>query len=204
MTRHHFVVVVVLAVAVLLGAASSLIAQPGGAVAPAGSRWFAGVGGGYLAERSACENCDTDPPYGDGGGFLAQGGLRASERLQVGGEVFTTKRTLPSGDFRDTHLLGVFQFRPFKELGFFLKGGYGMAIVKGVLPIDGGGQTSEHTWGMAAMYGAGWIFGRSSRVSVAPVAATYVTTVGDVNTTKGTAANVVVNGWFTGVVVMLR
>ena len=35
-----------------------------------------------------------------------QGGVRVGERLQVGGELYSTDRTLPGGSFRDTHLLG--------------------------------------------------------------------------------------------------
>ncbi len=109
-----------------------------------------------------------------------------------------------SASLRDTHLLGIFQFRPFAGLGFFLKGGYGMALVKDVLPLAGGGEATFRTWGMGVMYGAGWIFGAKRRVSFAPTAATYITTVGDVRGVQATAQNVVINGWFAGAVVMFR
>ena len=48
------------------------------------------------------------------------------------------------------------------------------------------------------------MFGAGRRVSFAPMAATYITTVGDVRDVQGTAQNVVVNGWFAGAVVMFR
>jgi hypothetical protein len=166
--------------------------------------WWVGAGGGYLAGRASCSNCETDPPFGDGSAVLVQGGVRAGERLHIGGELFTTTREMNGASLRDTHLLGIFQFRPFTRFGFFLKGGYGMALVKDVIPVTANTQFSARTWGMGVMYGAGWIFGQSKRVSVAPTAATYVTTVGDVRGVERTAQNVVINGWFAGAVVMFR
>ena len=165
--------------------------------------WWVGGGGGYLAGRAACSNCETDPPYGDGGAFVVQGGVRVRDRLHIGGEIYSTDCTLPGGSFRNTHLLGVFQYRPFTSLGFFLKGGYGMAIVKGVIPGPSGDAIAR-TWGMGVMYGAGWEFRVARRVSFAPVGATYITTVGDVPAPKGTASNVVVNGWFAGALLMIH
>lgn len=166
--------------------------------------WWLGGGGGYLAGRADCSNCETEPDYGNGGSFVFQGGVRAWDRLHVGGELYSTSRNLPGGTFRDTQFLGVFQYRPLERLGFFLKGGYGMAIVKGVIPGPTGDSTTSRTWGMAVMYGAGWEFRVARRVSFAPVAATYITTVGDVATSKGAAQNVVVNGWFAGALLMIH
>ena len=194
---------IALCVALLAPAVSVAQEKASPAQAP-GSRWWFGAGGGYLAGRAACSNCESDLPYEDGFGFMVQGGLRATARLLVGGEVFTADQTLPSGDFRNTHLLGIVEFRPFQSAGFFLKGGYGMAVAKGVFPVEGGGQTTARTWGMGVIYGAGWIFGDGRRVSVAPVAATYITTIGDISAPQGTATNVVVNGWFLGATVMFR
>jgi len=169
-----------------------------------GAGWWIGGGGGYLAGRAACSNCESDPPYGDGSALVIQGGVRLGDRLQVGGELFSTDRTVNGTSLRNTHMLGIFQFRPFARLGFFLKGGYGMALVKDVIPVTENTQFSARTWGMGVMYGAGWIFGQSKRVAVAPTVATYVTTVGDVRGVQGTAQNVVINGWFAGALVMFR
>jgi hypothetical protein len=188
-----------------------LFAQgPGAVQAPAAPApraneigWWVGGGGGYLAGRADCSNCETDPQYGDGGSMVVQGGVRVGDRLRVGGEFYTTHRSLTGGDFRNSHLLGIFEYRPFAKLGWFLKGGYGMAIVKGVLPgptVD----TTARTWGMGVMYGTGWEFKLGSRASFVPVAATYITTVGDVVTANGTAQNVVVNGWFAGALLTVR
>jgi hypothetical protein len=188
----------------LLLGPGTLLAQTGPATQPQGSKWWAGGGGGYLAGHVACSNCDTDRPYGDDSAFLVQGGRRVTERLLIGGEVFSTVKTHSGGDFRDTHLLGIAQFRPFAHAGFFLKGGYGMAVVKAAVPLDSGGTSTARTWGMGVMYGAGWVFGEGRRVSFAPVAATYITTVGDISMPAGTATNVVMNGWFAGAAVMFR
>lgn len=166
--------------------------------------WWVGGGGGYLAGRSACSNCATEPPYGDGGAFLFQGGVRVRDRVHIGAEIYSTNRTMPAGTFRNTHFLAMFQFRPFARAGFFLKGGYGMAIVKGVAPGASGDEVIGRTWGMGVMYGAGWEFRASRRVSFAPLAATYITTVGDITAPGGTAQNVVINGWFAGAVLMIH
>ena len=170
---------------------------------PQGSRWWVGGGGGYLASRTDCTNCDSDQPYGSGGSVLFQGGLRVNERLLAGGEIFSAGRTIGDLDSRNTYLLALVQFRPFATHGFFIKGGYGMAFVKTAFPLEGV-QVTARTWGMGVMYGAGWVFRRDGRVSVAPVAAQYVTTAGDVQAIGGTAQNVVVNSWFVGAVVMVR
>jgi hypothetical protein len=180
------------------------LAQEAPAQAPKSVGWWAGGGGGYLAGRADCSNCESDVPYGDGGAFVFQGGVRIHDRVHVGGELYSTDRTLPAGSFRSTHFLGIFQFRPFAKLGFYLKGGYGMAIVKGVVPGGNGEQTVGRTWGMGIMYGAGWEFRVTPRISFAPLAATYITTVGDIGTAQGTAQNVVINGWFAGALLMIH
>jgi len=163
--------------------------------------WWVGGGGGYIAGRLDCDNCQEDPPYGDNGAYLFQGGVRMSERLHIGGEIFTFGRTIQDIHFRQSYLLGIAQFRPWASQGFFLKGGYGMAFVKEVVP---GGDDIIRTWGMGLTYGAGWIIDAGQHVSVAPYGAHYVTTVGDVPTPLGTAENVVGNGWFVGAAIMIR
>jgi hypothetical protein len=165
--------------------------------------WWIGGGGGYLAGRADCSNCEAERNYGDGGAFLFQGGFRVRNRLHVGAELYSTSRTMPAGTFRDTQMLGVFQYRPFASLGFFLKGGYGMAFVRDAIPIEGV-EVTARTSGMGVMYGAGWEFPVGRNVSFAPLAATYITTVGDVTTSVGTAQNVVINGWFAGALLMIH
>ncbi len=196
-----FAVAMVIAFALVPGA---VLAQDTPAPQAKESSWFAGGGGGYLAGRADCSNCETDLPYGNGGAFILQGGVSARhDRLHVGAELYSTNRTLPGGTFRNTHLLGIFQYRPFAKLGWFLKGGYGMAIVKGVVPGPEG-NTTGRTWGMGVMYGTGWEFKVGPHASFVPLAATYITTVGDVSGQNGTASNVVLNGWFAGALLTVR
>ncbi len=195
-----FAVAMLIALAFVPGAA---LAQSSAAPQARDVGWFAGGGGGYLAGRADCSNCETEVPYGNGGAFILQGGVRVRDRLQVGAELYSTNRTLPGGTFRNTHLLGIFQYRPFAKLGWFLKGGYGMAIVKGVVPGPEGDVTGR-TWGMGVMYGTGWEFKMGPHAAFVPLAATYITTVGDISAPAGTASNVVVNGWFAGALVTVR
>jgi hypothetical protein len=195
--------VVLMVTAMLLLTPGVARAQGAGTAQPHGSRWWVGGGGGFLASRSDCTNCDSDRPFGSGPAVLFQGGLRVSERLLVGGEILSTARTIDGVDFRHSYLLAVVQARPFATHGFFLKGGYGMAIVRDVFQL-GGVQVAARPWGMGLMYGAGWVFREGRRISVAPVAAQYVTTVGDLRVFGSTAQNVVINGWFVGAVLMVR
>lgn len=108
--------------------------------------WWAGGGGGYIAGRLDCDNCQEDPAYGDNGAYLFQGGVRLNERLHIGGEIFTFGRTIQDIHLRQSYLLGIAQYRPWTSQGFFLKGGYGMAFVKEVVP----GETTSSApgaWG---------------------------------------------------------
>jgi hypothetical protein len=178
-------------------------AQDTATAQPDGSRWWVGGGGGYFPNLASCTGCESERPHRNGGAFLVQGGLRVGARLLVGAEAFSGEKTVDGADIRNTSLLGIVQYRPFASHGFFIKGGYGMAIVKDVVPTEGG-NVAARTRGIGLTYGAGWVFGEGRGVSIAPVAATYVTTVGDVRTQSGTAENVVINGWFAGVVVMFR
>jgi hypothetical protein len=194
----------VLAVTVaLLLSAGVARAQGAGTAQPKGSRWWAGGGGGYLAGRSDCTNCEHDQPYSNLSAVLLQGGLRTSERMLVGGELFSSGRTIDEAKYRSTYVLAFAQYRPFAGHGLFIKGGWGMVIIKETLTVEGA-NTTARTRGMGLTYGAGWVLGQGRRVSVAPVAAHYVSTVGDVQTSAGAAQNVVVNGWFVGAVLMVR
>jgi hypothetical protein len=195
------IVLLIAAAALLLPTASAEAQATAGQ--PQDSGWWAGIGAGYLGTGARCTNCESDQPPRNDAAFLAQGGWRVNPRLLVGGEIFTTALTTGEVDFRDTHLIAIAQFRPFARHGFFIKGGYGMAAVKASVPSDTGTVVAR-TWGMGVMYGAGWVFDLGRRASVAPMAGTYVTTVGDVVVGQATAENVVVNSWFAGVVVMFR
>jgi len=197
------ITVMVAAATLLLAPGVARAQEPQAPPAPpkSGVSWWAGGGGGYIAGRIDCTNCQEDPPYGNNGGFVFQGGVRLTERVQVGGEIFTFGRQAAGLDLRQSYLLAIFQYRPWASQGFFLKGGYGMAFIKEVVPD---GDDVIRTWGMGLTYGAGWIIGIDKRVSVAPFGAHYVTTVGDFQTSKGLAENVVGNGWFAGATIMFR
>ena len=170
---------------------------------PGTSGWWLGVGGGYVAARADCTNCEEDPPYGNAGGPLIQGGFRVNERMLVGAEIFGAWRRIGGVDYRTSYVLGIAQFRPFATHGFYLKGGYGLSVVRDNLPT-GDGDAAVRTWGMGLMYGGGWVFREEHRVSVAALAGHYVATLGDVPTPRGAAENVVSNGWFLGGVLMFR
>ena len=193
----------------LFVAAAAVAIPPGAAQAqatagqPQEPGWWGGVGAGYVGSSVRCSNCAPDRPLIDDAAFLVQGGWRPNARLLVGAELFSTASVSGGVGLRDTHLIAIAQYRPFARHGFFIKGGYGMAAVRADVPSDTGTIVAR-TWGMGVMYGAGWVFDVGRRVSLAPVAGTYVTTVGDVRVGQVTAENVVINAWFAGAVVMFR
>lgn len=190
-------------IGVLLLSTGAARGQDAANAPPRESWWWVGGGGGIVFAHGECTDCADDQRHRETGAFVIQGGLRVSERLLVGVEVLGVGGTSSELVVGQLSLLALVQFRPFAAHGFFLKGGVGPAVVRDTLP-EGDASRTGRSWGMSVMYGAGWIFGRGRRVSVAPFGAQYVTAVGGVRTPAGTAQNLVMNGWFVGAVLMAR
>ena len=101
----------------------------------------------------------------NGYGVPGAGRLRVNARLAGRRGAVQRPRSLPDGEISATALIAIAQFRPFARHGFFIKGGYGMALVKGVCAGRIRGRVAR-TWGMGVMYGAGWVFDVGRRVSL--------------------------------------
>jgi hypothetical protein len=171
--------------------------------APASRGGWLGVGLGYGAFRTDCNNCTRDDLYSNGGGLIVSGGVAANGQLDAGGEIFWSSTAFEGGDYRASFLLGTVQFRPWKTRGFYLKGGLGLAFVRANITV-GGQTTGSKPKGLGVHYGAGWMFGRDGRVSFAPFGGHYVASLGDLPTPAGVAENPVSNVWFAGVTVFVR
>ena len=169
---------------------------------PSRGAWLA-AGLGYGAFRTDCTNCERDDLYSSGGSLSLNGGVTVNEQMDAGAEIFWASTAFDAGTYRAAFLLGTAQFRPWRQHGFYLKGGLGLAFVRARISI--GGETAESTpKGLGVHYGAGWMFGRDRRVSFAPFAGHYVASLGDLPTPSGTAENPVSNVWFAGVTVLFR
>ena len=172
------------------------------AAQPSRGGWL-GVGLGYAAFRTDCNNCARDDLYSTGGSLMLSGGVAVNDQLDAGGEILAASTAFDGGKYRASFLLGTVQFRPWQARGFYLKGGLGLSFVRASITV--GGQTTEsRPKGLGVHYGAGWMFGRGRRVSFAPFGGHYVASLGDVPTATGVAENPVSNVWFAGVTVFVR
>ena len=187
---------------VLMAAAAQASAQNSPAQQP-GRGAVLGVGLGYAAFRTDCNNCERDDLYSTGGGLMVSGGVAVNDQLDAGGEILWASTAFEGGDYRASFLLGTVQFRPWKARGFYLKGGLGLAFLRANITVND--QTTESKpKGLGVHYGAGWMFGRGRRVSFAPFGGHYVASLGDIPTSAGNAENPVSNVWYAGVTVFVR
>ena len=167
------------------------------------SRGWLGASVGYGAFRTDCNNCERDDLYSSGGSLSVAGGVRVNDRVDAGGEIMWTTTAFTSGEYRAAFLLGVAQFRLWRNHGFYIKGGLGIALLRATITVENQpvGSTPK---GLGVHYGAGWVFGQGRRVSFAPFGAHYVASIGDFPTAAGVAENPVSNVWFAGVTVLVR
>jgi hypothetical protein len=196
----------VISALILTAAAAPAYAQntqaPQAAPQPSRGIWL-GVGLGYGAFRTDCNNCTRDDLYSSGGGLSVAGGIAVNHQVDAGGEIFWASTAFDAGEYRASFLLGTVQFRPWQNHGFYLKGGLGLAFVRSSITLDGQTTTSKPK-GLGVHYGAGWMFGRDRRVAFAPFGGHYVASLGDIPTPSGVAENPVSNVWFAGVTVLIR
>jgi len=192
----------VTAALVLTAAAAQASAQDAPPATPSRGGWL-GVGLGYGAFRTDCNNCTRDDLYSSGGSLVVNGGVTVNDRVDAGGEIFWASTAFDSGEYRAAFLLGIVQFRPWQTHGFYLKGGLGLAFLRSSITV-GGETTTSAPKGLGVHYGAGWMFGRGRRVSFAPFGGHYVASLGDLPTAGGVAEDPVSNVWFAGVSVFIR
>ena len=196
----------VISALILTAAAAPAYAQntqaPQAASQPSRGAWL-GVGLGYGAFRTDCNNCTRDDLYSSGGGLSVAGGIAVNHQVDAGGEIFWASTALDAGKYRASFLLGTVQFRPWRNHGFYLKGGLGLAFIRASITV-GDQTTSSKPKGLGVHYGAGWMFGRDRRVAFAPFGGHYVASLGDIPTPSGVAENPVSNVWFAGVTVLIR
>ncbi len=125
------------------------------------------IGGGYTSVLGDCPDCTQEPNYRSAGSFLANVGVSLNSRADIGGEVMWVPSTTVSGEtIRTTFVMAVGQFRFWKNRGFFVKGGGGMAFVRNwVVDLSGGSNTG------AAIHVQGAQRRHRRRLGVAPQSA---------------------------------
>ena len=136
---------------------------------------------------------------------LNSAGARVNARMDTGVEVsWVPATTAVSDNVRSTFLLAVAEFRPWRNHGFFLKGGMGMAFVRN-FPFDGDGVLPPITSkALGLTYGAGWTFRHHQRVGWQIFGAQHVAALGDFQTGGVPVENVIGNFWSAGAAIVIR
>jgi hypothetical protein len=165
------------------------------------SRLWITAGTAFASVRGDCQTCEEDFPYRKGASVLANVGVRVNDRMDAGAEVFWVPTDTAEGPVRTTHIDAVAQFRPWATMGFFLKGGAGMAFVRNW--IDGSpGAINQKA--LSVVIGTGWAFRRDQRVGWQIVAAQHVGGLGDLQAGDHAFEDVVGNFWSIGVTLVIR
>jgi hypothetical protein len=203
LTRSLVMAVVWLALAVLApsqAAAQSAPAQP--------SNLWLTLGGGYTSQKGDCSNCTPgEVIYVKSGNLLIDLGFRANAQLDGAVELTWAPSKMRTGDdIRVTYLMGIGQYRPLKNHGFFVKGGMGVAFVRNwVFDVTNDVTPAFTTNAMALTYGAGWEVRSRGRFGLQVFGQHNVVALGDLTVTGGlTAEDVIGNMWTLGASIVIR
>jgi hypothetical protein len=175
------------------------------ATAPPSRLWIT-AGGSSTTFKGDCSTCSGDPTYNHAGSLLANVGFRGNSRVDGGVELFWVPAKTVAGEVvRTTMILGVGQFRPWVQHGFFLKGGMGIAFVRNFIYDATNDVTPPFTTNaMALTYGAGWEFRTRTRVGLQVYGTHHIVALGDLTFNDGTVDNVVGNFWSIGASFVIR
>lgn len=182
--------------------------SPSPAPAKEGIRPWIVIGGGYTAVLGDCPDCTQEPRYGSAGSFLANIGVSLNSRADIGGELMWVPSQTVSGEtLRTTYVMAVGQFRFWKNKGFFVKGGGGMAFVRNwVVDLSGGTNTAPPftSKALSVGIGAGWEWRLRPRFGVQVFGSQHVAALGDLQANQTIIENVVGNFWTVGGAIVFR
>jgi len=182
-------------------------AQAAAPQAPASeSRLWITAGAGSTTLKGDCTTCPGDARYNHTGGLLVNIGFRVNAKMDGGVELFWVPAETVGGEtVRTTMLLGVAQFRPWDQHGFFLKAGMGIGFVKNfVYDATNDIYPPYTTNALALTYGAGWEFRTRSRVGFQVYGTQHIVALGDLTFNEGTIENVLGNYWSVGASIVIR
>ena len=166
------------------------------------------IGGGYTSVLGDCPDCTQEPRYGSAGSFLANIGVSLNSRADIGGELMWVPSQTVSGEtLRTTYVMAVGQFRFWKNSGFFVKGGAGMAFVRNwVVDLSGGSNTAPPftSKALSVGIGAGYEWRLRPRFGVQVFGSQHVAALGDLQANQTVIENVVGNFWTIGGAIVFR
>ena len=173
-----------------------------------GMRPWIVIGGGYTSVLGDCPDCTSEPNYRDAGSFLANIGVSLNSRADIGAELMWVPSTTVTGeDIRTTYVMAVGQFRFWKNRGFFVKGGGGMAFVRNwVIDLAGSGDPAPPftSKALSVGIGAGWEWRLRPHFGVQVFGSQHVAALGDLTTGQARFENVVGNFWTVGGAIVFR
>jgi hypothetical protein len=173
-----------------------------------GVRPWVVIGGGYTSVLGDCPDCTQEPRYGNAGSFLTNIGVSLNSRADIGGELmWVPSKTVSGESVRTTYVMAVGQFRFWKNKGFFVKGGGGMAFVRNwVVDLSGATNTAPPftSKALSVGIGAGWEWRLSPRFGVEIYGSQHVAALGDLRTSQVLVENVVGNFWSVGGAIVFR
>ena len=196
----------------LIATAAAAQQAPAPAAAPApkteGVHPWIVIGGGYTSVLGDCPDCTQEPRYGSAGSFLANIGVSLNSRADIGGELMWVPSQTVSGEtLRTTYVMAVGQFRFWKNSGFFVKGGAGMAFVRNwVVDLSGGSNTAPPftSKALSVGIGAGYEWRLRPRFGVQVFGSQHVAALGDLQANQTVIENVVGNFWTIGGAIVFR
>jgi hypothetical protein len=131
-----------------------------------------------------------------------------NSRADIGGELMWVPFETVAGEtIRTTYVMAVGQFRFWKNKGFFVKGGGGMAFVRNwVVDLSGGADPTPPftSKALSVGIGAGWEFKVSPRFGVELYGSQHVAALGDLQANQTRIENVIGNFWTIGGAIVFR
>ena len=210
MTRRLLTSLFVLLPFIATAAAAQQTPAPAAAPAPKteGVHPWVVIGGGYTSVLGDCPDCTQEPNYRSAGSFLANIGVSLNSRADIGGDLMWVPSKTVSGEtIRTTYVMAVGQFRFWKDKGFFVKGGAGMAFVRNwVVDLSGGSNTAPPftSKALSVGIGAGWEWRLRPRFGVQVFGSQHVAALGDLQANQAVIENVVGNFWTIGGAIVFR
>jgi len=176
--------------------------QAGAQTTAAPSSLWLVAGGAFSTLRGDCQTCEDDYPYRHSGSVFGNIGIRVTDRMDVGAELFWMPVDTEDGRINATHVDAVAQFRPWASQGFFVKGGAGMAFVRNW--VDVVGSDSINSKALSVVVGAGWVFRPAARLGLQVFGAQHAGALGDLRTADGSIPDVMGNYWSLGAGIVIR
>jgi hypothetical protein len=135
-------------------------------------------------------------------------GVRVTPRLDAGVELYWVRLKVNAEDpIQTTFILGVVQFRPWVDRGFFLRAGMGIGIAGNGLYNPAGPVLAPPytTNALGINFGVGWEFMLNRRWGFQVHGLQHVAALGELTTEAGERIrNVVGNYWTVGAAIVLR